>query len=145
MTNRNSRDDGLRDEEYRALARFRHALRTFESFSSNAAKTLGLSPAQHQLLLAIRGHEAPPPSISDIAERLLIRVHSATELVARADANGLVRRLTDPADGRRIILELTDQGERVLAALSVVHRDELRRFRQEMNDVLGELETASGI
>ena len=65
--------------------------------------------------------------------------------MARADANGLVRRLTDPADGRRIILELTDQGERVLAALSVVHRDELRRFRQEMNDVLGELEPASGI
>ena len=130
---------GLRAEEYQALARFRFALRRFESFSGDAAKSAGLSPAQHQLLLAIRGHETPSPSVSDVAERLLIKVHSATELVARAEANGLVRRTTDPADGRRITLDLTAAGDEVLATLSRVHRDELRRFREEMYDVLGEL------
>ena len=131
----------LTDREYRSLARFRHALRCFEAFSEDAARAAGLAPAQHQLLLAIKGHGAPPPSISDIAEVLRIRLHSATELVGRAEANGLLERHADPADRRRVVLELTGAGAAHLAGLSVAHRDELRRFRREMNDVLLELES----
>ncbi len=130
----------LSDADYRSLARFRHALRRFEAFSEAAARAEGLAPAQHQLLLAIRGHPAETPSTSDVAEMLQVRVHSATELVARAQFNGLVERVTDPDDGRRAMLRLTPTGEAHLAALSVVHRDELRRFRHEMNDVLEELD-----
>ena len=64
----------------------------------------------------------------------------ATELVARAEANGLVHRSADPDDGRRVILQLTPRGGAILDGLSVAHRDELRRFRREMNDVLRELD-----
>lgn len=130
----------LSDTDYRSLARFRHALRRFVAFSETAARGEGLTPAQHQLLLAIRGHDDPAPSISDIAEVLQVKLHSATELVGRAAANGLVVRSRDPADARRTTLGLTPDGDRRLAALSLVHRDELRRFRDEMNDVLRELD-----
>jgi len=130
----------LSNRDYRALARFRYALRSFEAFSAQAASQAGLSPSQHQLLLAIRGFDDPPPSISDMAERLQIKVHSTTELVARAEAKGLVERSTDPSDGRRVVLALTTRGEDLLAELSLVHKDELRRFRTEMNNVLSELD-----
>jgi DNA-binding MarR family transcriptional regulator len=131
----------LSDVDYRSLARFRHALRLFQRFSEDAARASGLTPAQHQLLLAIRGHDgAGAPSVSDVADRLQLKLHSAGELVDRAVANGLVERTSDPADARRTLLTLTEAGGAQLAALSVLHRAELRRFRDEMNDILRELD-----
>jgi len=131
----------LTDADYRALARFRHALRVFVRFSEDAARAVGLTPAQHQLLLAIAGHEGDgPPSLSDLAERLQLRLHSVGELVGRAVANDLVERHPDPDDHRRVLLALTERGASLLADLSIQHRDELRRFRVEMNDVLRELD-----
>lgn len=130
----------LSDREYRSLAEFRHALRMFLRFSEEAARDAGLTPAQHQLLLAIRGHPgASAPSTSDIADRLQLKLHSTVELVARAEANGLVVRVVDEGDARRALLALTREGESKLAELSVLHRRELKRFRDEMRDVLREL------
>ena len=130
----------LSDREYRSLAEFRYALRTFLRFSEEAARDAGLTPAQHQLLLAIRGHPGDePPSTSDIADRLQLKLHSTVELVARAESNGLVVRIVDEGDARRALLALTEAGESKLAELSVLHRRELKRFRDEMGDVLREL------
>lgn len=130
----------LSDRDYRTLARFRHALRKFLHFSEEAARDAGLTPAQHQLLLAVRGHTSDgPPTIGDVAEHLQLRVHSTGELVGRTVANGLLERRDDPGDGRRVLLVLTAEGRAVLDRLSVLHRDELRRFRHEMNDLLDSL------
>lgn len=134
---------GLSDTDYRALAEFRRALRQFLSFSEDAARAAGLSPAQHQLMLAIRG--APgggTPSLGDVAEWLQLRLHSAGELVGRAEVNGLVVRSTDPADHRRVLLSLSEAGEEKLAELSRIHRDELRRFRTDLDALLGHLDDA---
>jgi DNA-binding MarR family transcriptional regulator len=131
----------LSDRDFEALARFRRALRVFVRFSEDAARAEGLTPAQHQLLLAIRGHPGPdPPSASDVAEALQLRVHSTVELIQRAVTAGLVRRRADPTDGRRQLLELTTTGERHLTALSLLHRAELHRFRKDMVDLLKALD-----
>ncbi len=53
---------------------------------------------------------------------------------------GLIETSSDPSDGRRQLLDVTDAGDEKLASLSLLHRDELRRFRLEMNDVLRELD-----
>lgn len=130
----------LTDAEYRSLAEFRHALRRFVRFSERAARDHGLTPAQHQLLLAIRGHATgDAPSTSDLAEVLQLRLHSVGELADRAVDNGLVTRQHDPNDARRSLLELTDHGAAQLDALSVLHRRELRQFRTELAAILGEL------
>lgn len=127
--------------EYRALAEFRHALRVFQRFSEQAAREVGITPAHHQLMLAIKGWPGDrPPSISDLAEMLQLRHHSAVELIQRAGHAGLVASTPDPEDGRRQLTTLSDRGETILASLSVMHRDELRRFRTEMLEVLRELE-----
>jgi DNA-binding MarR family transcriptional regulator len=51
----------------------------------------------------------------------------------------LVTRQPDPDDRRRQRLALTDHGARQIATLTAAHRDELRRFRQEMTNILDEL------
>jgi DNA-binding MarR family transcriptional regulator len=135
-----SRGD-LPDRDYRALARFRRALRLFLRFSEEAAREAGVTPAQHQLLLAVRGHPGTvPPSTSELADALQLKVHSVVELVDRAQRAGLVARSQDPADARRQLVTVTPAGLDVLRGLAASHRDELRRFRREMVDVLRELD-----
>lgn len=120
------------DTEYQALARFRRALRSFLYFSEEAARAAGVTPSQHQLLLTIRGADTDqPPTIGEVADWMKLRHHSTVELVDRAEATGLVRRVADAADRRRQRLVLTELGETKLAALTTLHREELRRFRAE--------------
>lgn len=137
------RPDGeapLRDADYRTLADFRYALRLFLRFSENAARQARLTPAQHQLLLAIRGFPgSAPPTVADVAERLQLRHHSTGELVRRAEEAGLVRSNVDPSDARVRRLRLSARGARVLDRLSRLHRRELARFRRELSPLLGEL------
>lgn len=136
-------DDGadLPDRDYQRLAAFRHALRHFLRFSEEAARGEGLTPNQHQLLLAVRGwSRAGSPTISQVADQLQLRVHSTSELVQRAASSGLIRLVSDSDDHRRLHVELTDEGNQKLAALSVLHRDELRRFRAHLTDLLDTLD-----
>ena len=131
----------LSDGEYCALAQFRAGLRHFLHFSEEAARDAGTTPAQHQLLLAIRGFAGPSaPVVGDLADALQLRHHSAVELVDRAERAGLVVRTPDPDDLRRQHVALTPAGRRLLDQLSVVHRDELRRFRTQMVDLLSALD-----
>jgi DNA-binding MarR family transcriptional regulator len=126
--------------EYYALARFRKALRAFLHLSEQAARSVGLTPAQHQLLLAIKGADlSQPPTLREIADSLKLRHHSVVELVDRAAAAGLLERKADPDDARFQRLVATRLGEAKLAELSSVHRDELRRFREEMLEQLAPL------
>lgn len=120
----------MRDEDYRALAAFRAELRRFLRFSEEAARAAGLTPQQHQALLAVRGHPGPgPASVSDVAAALGLRLHSATELLGRTEAAGLLTRSTDPDDRRRTVCTLTAAGEEVLTRLTEQHRAELRQLR----------------
>lgn len=132
----------LTDTEYQALARFRRALRLFLAFSEDAARDHGLTPAHHQLLLAVRAHESAgrPPAIGELADHLQLRPHSTGELVDRACEHGLVERVSDPRDGRRSLVNTTPRGRQLLEELSKLHRSELRRFRSEMSDLLHDLD-----
>jgi DNA-binding MarR family transcriptional regulator len=130
----------LSDREYRALAEFRHAMRVFQRFSEEEARRAGVTPGQHQLLLAVRGFSGVrPPAAVDLADVLQLRIHSVVELIDRAEQGGLLRRESDPVDGRRQLIHLTGRGRTTLEALAAAHRDELRRFRHEMHDILLEL------
>ena len=92
------------DAEYQMLAKFRRALRSFLHFSEEAAKAAGITPAQHQLMLTIRGaEEGEAPTIGDVAGWMKLRHHSTVELVDRAEAAGLVKRIQDEEDQRRTI------------------------------------------
>jgi DNA-binding MarR family transcriptional regulator len=120
----------LDDRDYRSLLGFRTELRQFLHWSEEQARAIGLTPAQHQLLLAVRGHTREGgPTVGDVADALLLKHHSAVGLVDRAARAGLVRRVRDRADHRVVHLRLTADGSRRLARLSRLHMDELRRLR----------------
>lgn len=119
------------DRQYRQLLAFRVQLRTFDRWSRDAAAQRGLTHAQHQLLLAVRGSATPGgPTIGEVAEALLVRHHTAGELVDRLAARGFVQKVTDEQDRRRVRLALTASGEEVLRDLTAVHLEELRSLRQ---------------
>jgi DNA-binding MarR family transcriptional regulator len=130
---------GLRDEDYVTLAGFRHALRQFADYSEAAARRAGLTPRQHQALLAIRGGPDGTLHVGQLAEQLLLKPHSASELVQRMVEQGLVRRATDAHDKRQVTLALSRRGEEVLEDLSHSHRAELRRLRPMLQELLGGL------
>jgi len=119
----------LAEEDYRALADFRHEIRCFQAFSEAHASKVGLTPQQHQALLAIRAADADQATVGYIAERLILKAHSATGLVDRLDALDLIIREVSPDDRRRTLLRLTPKAYDILASLSAVHREEIRRLR----------------
>jgi DNA-binding MarR family transcriptional regulator len=124
----------LSQRQYEQLLAFRTGLRRFLRWSSQQAETAGLTPTQHQLLLAIRGHPDPRgPTVRDVAEYLLVRHNSAVELIDRAAAAGLVMREADAEDGRTVRLALTDIGSDRLEKLTASHLEELRRLTSEFN------------
>lgn len=116
----------LGDSEYQRLLAFRTELRRFLQWSEEMAHAEGVTPAQHQLLLSVRGSTtAGGPTISEVAGALLLRHHSAVELVDRCVAADLVDRFTDSNDRRVVRLRLTSRGSRTLARLASRHLDEL--------------------
>ncbi len=121
---------GLPDEVYARLLRLRTELRRFEHWSAGQARSAGMTPMQHQLLLAIRGYgDRRGPTIGDVAEYLLLRHHSAGELIQRAETAGLVGRVRDADDQRVIRLRLTDVGSERLETLTSMHLEEVQRLR----------------
>jgi DNA-binding MarR family transcriptional regulator len=134
----------LDDADYRRLLQFRIGLRRFLHWSEEQAERAGLTPAQHQLLLAIRGHEGEPgPTIGDVAGYLLLRHHSAVGLIDRAEAGGLVTRRPDANNQSSVRLRLTDKGSRQLDALSELHLEELAHLSPTLQALWDALERAN--
>lgn len=128
--------------DYEALAEFRYALRKFLAFSEEAALAMGLTPQQHQALLAIKGAaDSDSLSIKQIAERLLVRHHTAVGLVDRLVDLDMVERKIDPTDRRRILVSLTKTGHSALHGLSAIHVAELKNIRPTLRKLLRQFET----
>lgn len=121
---------------------FRVSLRRFQHWSEGQARAAGLTQAQHQLLVAIKGHPGDlPPAVGDLAGYLLLRHHSAVELLDRAESAGLVRRLPDAEDARVVRVLLTARGDRLVTELTRSHLSELYKLAA----VLDELTRSAGI
>ncbi|MGH3549228.1 MAG: MarR family winged helix-turn-helix transcriptional regulator [Pseudonocardiaceae bacterium] len=125
----------LDDQEYARLLAFRMELRRFLRWSDQQAATVELTGAQHQLLLAIRGHpDSRGPSVSELADYLCTRHHSAVQLIDRTEQLGLITRNRGDSDDRRVVrLTLTTAGQQKLGLLTATHLEELRRLAVLVN------------
>jgi DNA-binding MarR family transcriptional regulator len=140
MSTKGGRRAAVSKAEYETMAAFRYALRRFLRFSEEGAAGVGLTPRQHQALLAIKGYPGRESvTIGELAERLQVRHHSAVGLADRLAAQGLVTREQAGADRRQVLLALTASGAGLLERLSVIHRDELRRLGPELISALERL------
>jgi DNA-binding MarR family transcriptional regulator len=111
---------------YRVLEEFRYDIRRFLNFSERAARRAGIEPHQHQALLAIKAAQGRNATVGFLADRLLIRHHSAVELSDRLEKKRLIRKSRSETDRREVFLSLTGKGEKLLRQLSEMHRNELQ-------------------
>jgi DNA-binding MarR family transcriptional regulator len=111
----------------RQLAEFRHRIRQFLHSSEEIARSRGIEPQQHQLLLAIKGlPQGVRPTVTAISRQLCLRHHSTVELIDRLVERGALRRRHGDRDHREVLVELTPHGEDLLHSLSILHWEELR-------------------
>ncbi len=135
----------LQDEDYLALGDFRRAMRQFLAFSAEGAQLHGLTSQQHQALLAVRVHQGEEPiTISQLADSLLIKHHSAIGLVARLVERGHVVRSPSILDRRRVLVSLTASGEAVLEDISRRNLGELSRASASLRQLLKALNSLKG-
>src|ERR1700754_1467614 len=119
----------LTQRDYTSLLEFRTALRRFERWSEDQARLVGLTPAQHQLLLAVKGHpDHRGPTIGDVAAYLTVRHHSAVGLIDRTADAGLIARMRDSDDSRAVRITLTEAGADRIERLSELPLPELSRL-----------------
>ncbi|ORM73348.1 MarR family transcriptional regulator [Pantoea wallisii] len=119
----------MSDADYALLADFRATLREFMAFSENQARSMGLTPQQHQALLTIRGTELGRATVGYVAERMMLKPHSASGLLSRLEEAGLIIREQDKRDQRKTFLRLTAEAESVLESLSLAHLEELGNLK----------------
>jgi len=135
----------LDQADFEHLLELRTGLRRFLRWSEQQARQAGLTPAQHQLLLAIRGHPDPAgPTIGELAEYLVLRHHSAVGLVDRAVRDGLVERNPDPSNRTAVRVTLTDKGRAKLEQLAETHIQELAHLAPTMRTLWRELQQGDG-
>jgi DNA-binding MarR family transcriptional regulator len=127
----------LAKADYEALAQFRYQLRQFLSFSEKAAVATGITPRQHQALLAIKGFPGRDQiTIGELAEQLAIAHHTAVELADRLVAQDLVSRSPGSKDRRTVLLRVTRKGETLLTKLSLAHRAEIQKIGSHLRQLL---------
>ncbi len=131
---------------YRQLHAFRYLIRRYLRFSEEAARSVGIEPQQHQLLLTVKGMEQSSDGIpvGVVAERLQINHNTAVELVDRVEALALVQRKPSTADHRRVNVGLTVRGEELLGELSGHHLTELLSLAPELICALNDLMAQPG-
>jgi DNA-binding MarR family transcriptional regulator len=131
----------LTESDFQRLAAFRLALRRFAAKADSNARAGGLTPQQYQALLSIKGGYAGREEISigELAEHLMLKNHSAVELVGRLVKAGLVVRTPSPEDRRRICLRITPKGEAILRQLVHANLGELSVSQQIMQAMLDSL------
>ena len=128
------------DEDYRTLAAVRAELRGFAHFTEKVVQAAGLTPQQHQVLVALRAADGNELTVGQLAEAMLLKPHSISGLADRLEALGLVRRVQGEADRRTVSLKLTDKAMKLMSSLSRTHRDELRRIRPLLISLLSKLD-----
>src|SRR3954463_2230174 len=99
------------------VAEFRAALRRFMRTTERNARSAGLTPQRYLLLLMIKGAAdgSERSTVTELAQRLQLAQSTVTELVRRAEENGLIERERSSADGRIAYLRLSAEGEQRLA------------------------------
>jgi DNA-binding MarR family transcriptional regulator len=138
------RDMTLDQVDFEHLLELRTGLRRFLRWSEEQARAAGLTGAKHQLLLAVRGHPDPTgPTIGELADYLVLRHHSAVELVDRAAKDGLVKRNPDPGNRSAVRVRLTPAGAAKLDALAQAHLQEIAHLAPTMRTLWRQLERAA--
>src|SRR3546814_13092404 len=91
---------------------------------------------QNHALLANRGAEDAKATVGDMAQRLILKPHSASERVHRLEKLSLIESRAATNDRRKSFIVLTDRANALLGQLSLTHREEIERMKPLLSDLL---------
>lgn len=132
---RSSVPDPVDDAGYAQLAALRSGIRAYLAWAEQQARDHDMTPAQVQLALGVRAHPDPAgPTLTELADTLLLRHHSVVGLVDRAALAGLVQRRRDPEHAARVHVTLTALGAQRLDAVGARHL----QWLAEHGDAIGD-------
>jgi DNA-binding MarR family transcriptional regulator len=128
--------------EDQVIVALRRITRAADIHSHLLQRDFGVTGPQLSTLRVI--HRTQPVSTGALARAAFIGYATLTGILDRLEEHGYVTRTRDPADRRTVILNMTKEGERLLASapslLQTRLRDELRRMPQdEQSTVLNSL------
>nr|BFF01410.1 MarR family transcriptional regulator [Streptoalloteichus tenebrarius] len=107
-------------------------------FHSQVAERLGVSPSDHKCLdLALQART--PITAGRLAELSGLSTGAVTGVIDRLERAGYVRRVRDPRDRRKVLVETTGAHERIAAGLF----DGLRRGVEEIVALYDESQLAA--
>ncbi|HEY3783583.1 MAG TPA: MarR family transcriptional regulator [Fimbriimonadaceae bacterium] len=117
----------LQKDDFETLADFRKSLRQYLRFVEDGAREGGVTPQQHQVLLAIKGSRGKDwATVGELADSLQIKHHAIVGLIDRCELACLVKRSNSPMDRRIVQVSLTPKGEEIIARLTEKNLPELR-------------------
>ncbi len=79
---------------------------------------IGLTYPQYLVMMVLWEQDAQP--VNDIAGRLYLETNTVTPLLKRMEAEGFVERTRGKADGRQVIVSLTEKGRKLESRASCV-------------------------
>lgn len=118
------------------LAQFRRGLRKVLADSEEICVEAGLTSQRFQALLSIAS-VSEPMSVGDLAADLMLKHHSCVELADRLAQAGLIARVADAQDKRRVLLSLTAKGAKALNHLAAEHLAQMDEARDSIMRGLG--------
>ena len=139
-------------------ALFRAVAKAFKGINAELGRRLepyGVHPGQDYVLDELWEEDGIPVGV--LASRIGVEVPTTVRTVTRMEAAGLLRRESDPADRRRVIVRLTDRGreleqivpgiladvtQQATAGMSGDERDQLLRLLRGLRANLRGVESA---
>jgi DNA-binding MarR family transcriptional regulator len=135
----NKKIDEIDEKTLRLISLLHRTEKITEGHISALLQPIRLTCAQHYVLKLLIMAGEPLP-LGQIAEKQYSVRSNATQMIDRLVAEGLVERIFDPADRRRVLAQITEEGRRRFEAATQLEcqvEQELRAcFSQEERDQL---------
>jgi DNA-binding MarR family transcriptional regulator len=108
--------------------------RSYAKLNRNTQRLL----SQHNLTLAQFGvlevlYHLGPMKIGDVIDKTLSTSGNMTVVIKNLEKENWIRRAVDPADGRVSVIQLTTQGEQLIATVFPQHLNQLNKMMENLN------------
>lgn len=100
-----------------------------------------------QYLVMLVLWEQSPVSVGALGEKLFLDSGTLTPLLKRLEVNGMVNRQRDPADERRVLIYLTEQGQQLKLRAAVIPQtlgnslnlsvEQIEQLRTQVQQIVG--------
>jgi len=125
------------------------AASTVEQLLAKDLKPYGITPVTLQVLISVLLNAEGPLDLTTLGEQVRVTKANVSLVLQSLEKRKFVERATEPADGRRIRVSLTDEGRKVLDELVPLARDRMEealnglssRDRKELRRISRLIET----